>query len=80
MNETKSAFNVKTVANRNSVSEGTIWGEIRRGELESLRIGDRRLITPEQEARWLERKAERERQRRAGEAQPKRPRLRQQPA
>jgi hypothetical protein len=56
----RSAFDVPMVARRAGVSESFIWGEIRNGELESFRAGDRRLITPEQEARWIARKIERE--------------------
>jgi hypothetical protein len=61
----RTAFDVRTVARRAGVGESTIWAEIRHGELESFTIGDRRLVTPEMEARWIARKVERERQKRA---------------
>jgi hypothetical protein len=62
---TKLAYSVPEFAKANTVSESLIWREIGDGELETLLVGDRRLITPEQGARWHERKAEQARQRRA---------------
>ena len=58
------AYDVREIAARTKISEGKVWTEISSGELETITIGDRRLATPEQVARWLNRKAERARQRR----------------
>jgi hypothetical protein len=62
--ELQLAFSVPRFAAAHDVSESFIWNEIANGELESLLAGDRRLITPEQGARWRERKAELARQKR----------------
>jgi hypothetical protein len=64
----KLAYSVPAFAKANDVSESLIWREISDGELETLLAGDRRLITPEQGARWHERKAERARQHREARA------------
>jgi hypothetical protein len=56
------AFDVPEIATKAKVSEAKIWAEIAADELETILIGDRRLATPEQVQRWLERKAERARQ------------------
>jgi hypothetical protein len=58
------AHSVPEVARRIGVSESLMWAEVGSGECESILIGDRRLITEEQETRYLERKAERARQKR----------------
>jgi hypothetical protein len=55
------ALSVPEFAAANNVSPALIWNEIAEGELETLLAGDRRLITPEQGARWHERKAARAR-------------------
>jgi hypothetical protein len=44
------------VANANGVCNATIYNEINRGYLEYTKIGARSIITPEQEAAWLERR------------------------
>jgi hypothetical protein len=55
---------VPETARRLGVSESLLWSEIAKGECESITIGDRLLITDEQEERYLARKAERARQKR----------------
>jgi hypothetical protein len=57
----KLAYSVPNFADANDVSESQIWAEIANGELESIKVGDRRLITAEQGVRWHQRKAERAR-------------------
>jgi hypothetical protein len=71
----KKARSVPEVAAAYGVSDGLIWKEIAIGELESLLVGDRRLITDEQERRWRERKAERARQKREQQVGQSRQRL-----
>jgi len=60
--EPKLAYSVPSLAKASDVSESLLWNEIRDGELESCLAGDRRLITPQQAARWLKRKANRAKQ------------------
>jgi excisionase family DNA binding protein len=52
-------YTVRELAASAKVSETKIWMEIADGELETILVGDRRLITPQQAERWLERKAAR---------------------
>jgi hypothetical protein len=54
----KLAYSVQQFAAATDTSPSFIWQQIGKGELESCKAGDRRLITPEQGQRWLERKAE----------------------
>jgi hypothetical protein len=54
----RQASSVSEFAAEHRISEGKVWAEIAAGELESMRVGDRRLISDEQAARWRERKAE----------------------
>jgi predicted DNA-binding transcriptional regulator AlpA len=58
------ALDVKEIAASVRISEGLVWKEIQTGDLETVMIGDRRLATPAQIEQWLQRKAERARQRR----------------
>jgi hypothetical protein len=64
----KLAWSIATFAKLNDLGESTIWNEIAAEELETMAVGDRTLITPEMRDRWVERKAERARQRRAARA------------
>jgi hypothetical protein len=66
---TKLAWSVPSLAESVDVSPSLIWKEIADGELETISVGDRTLITVEQRERWLKRKAERARQRRAARQQ-----------
>jgi hypothetical protein len=61
------------VATAAQVSVALIRKEISLGELESLLIGDRRLIRPDQLERWLQRKAERAKRQRAQRARQRKP-------
>ena len=53
------AYDVPELAAAAKVGASTVWAEIASGECESILIGDRRLVTPAQAERWLERKAQR---------------------
>jgi hypothetical protein len=41
---------------RNGIGRSTFYSELHSGDLEVTKIGARTIITPEQEAAWLERK------------------------
>ena len=71
MDSLKLAWSIPEFAKLHCVGESTIWNELAAGELESISVGDRALITPEQRERWLVRKAENARQRRAARAKVK---------
>ena len=62
------AYDVAEIASGAKVSEAKVWQEIASGDLETGSIGDRRLATPKQIEQWLERKAEKARQRDAARA------------
>ena len=64
----KLAWSIPEFAKLHGVGESTIWNELAAGELDSIAVGDRTLITPEQREPWLARKAERAKQRRAARA------------
>jgi hypothetical protein len=53
------ALSVPEIAAGAKISEAKVWAEIASGELETCVVGDRRLATPKQVERWLERKAAR---------------------
>jgi hypothetical protein len=59
------AFDVPMIASMAKISPAKVWAEIAANELETILIGDRRLATPAQIERWLERKAARAREKRA---------------
>jgi hypothetical protein len=61
----KLGYNIGEFAEAADLSESFVRAEIARNELETCLAGDRRIITPDQAARWLERKAERARQKQA---------------
>jgi len=42
-------------AAKHGVSRGTLYNEIKRGHLETTKIGRRRIVTEQQEAAWLAR-------------------------
>ena len=63
------AMNVLEIATAAKISEAKVWAEIKDGELETFQIGDRRLATPDQVDRWLQRKIERSRERREAKQQ-----------
>ena len=50
---TRKSLSVEEVSLRNGVCRATIYNEIARGKLKTLKVGRRRLITVEQEAQWL---------------------------
>ena len=70
--EHKLAWSIPDFAELHGISESKVWDELSNNELESMSVGDRRLITPEQRARWIERKAERARQRDAARVKARR--------
>jgi hypothetical protein len=51
------AWSVPEFADLNGVSESKIWAEISEGELETIKVGDRTLITSAQGEHWHRRKA-----------------------
>ena len=44
---------VETLAEDHDLCKGTIYNEIARGNLRTIKVGRRRLITADQEAQWL---------------------------
>lgn len=48
---------VEEFGKRNRISRATIYAEINAGHLPSIKVRNKRLITPEGEAIWLQRKA-----------------------
>lgn len=48
---------VNNFCHRNDVSRTTVYKEIKEGELPTIKVRGKRLITPEGEAIWLKRKA-----------------------
>lgn len=49
---------INEFCHRNRLCRATAYKEINDGELPSIKVRGKRLITPEGEAVWLERKAE----------------------
>ncbi len=49
----RNSLSINELAARNGVCRATIYNEIARGKLKTLKVGRRRLITVEQEAQWL---------------------------
>jgi predicted DNA-binding protein YlxM (UPF0122 family) len=54
--QTKRAFSIPEFADRWSIGRNSVYNEIARGELESVKIGNRRVITAEQEEKYRKRK------------------------
>jgi len=50
------ALTVPQFADRWCIGITSVYADIKRGELESIKVGKRRLIPLEAEDRWLERK------------------------
>ena len=49
----RKSLSVDELARRNGICRATIYNEIARGNLKTIKVGRRRLITAEQEADWL---------------------------
>ena len=64
----KLAWSIQDFAELHGISVSKVWDEIAQDELQTISVGDRRLVTPEQRSQWIERKAERARERRAARA------------
>lgn len=53
----KGGYSIDEFASRWGIVKQTVYNEISRGELRSIKIGKRRVITTKNEADWLAKKA-----------------------